>query len=394
VLLAAVACTPAAAPAPTTPPTSASSAPTVSSAAAPAPAAAGAPLKAGASLCLSGAAGQLGQRMREGLELAQDTLSAQLPLQVVFEDSRADPQVGVSVFNKLASVDGVPIVFTCGTSVLQATTTLAEDKKVLMLNTSASGPSLVGASPWLFNDYVMTTEQARVMANYMRDTLGYKRLALVVRNDDYGRGTEKVFAPLWQQMGGEVVGSVYHDLGTQDHNSEVAKIRELGNVDAVYLMTAGKDAATFVKQARDQGLDTPFVGLDGVEDQQVIDLAGSGADNIVYTAAYADLQSQDPVTKTFMDAFRAKFGAASPHPFTVSYYDGALVWVELARYIQQHNLPYSGESLRSALLEIKRFPSLGGSETVFRDDGSAAKAVAIKKISGGKFTMVQVVKPS
>jgi len=352
---------------------------------------------AGASLCLSGAAGALGERMRQGMELAVEVINGSggvdgTPLRVIFEDSRADPQTGVTVFNKLTAVDRVPVVYTCGTAVLLATIPLAEERGTLLLNTSASGPRLVGASRNLFNAYAMTTEQATIMARYMRERLNYRNVALVVRSDDYGRGTERFFTELWARLGGRVLGAVYHDFGTADHAAQIARLREFGDAEAVYLMTAGRDAATFIRQARDLGVTKPIVGLDGVEDQQVINLAGASAEGILLTSEWTDLLSGTPETRQFVRAFRAKYANAVPHPFFISYYNGVLIWANLARALKREGKPYTGTALREQLLKIKRFPVVGGN-IVFRDDGSSTRPVAIKAIRGGQFIIVEVFRP-
>ena len=48
--------------------------------------------------------------------------------------------------------------------------------------------------------------------------------------------------------------------------------------------------------------------------------------------------------------------------------------------------------MAKTILDIKKFPGVTG-DNVFRDDGTVAKAIAIKKVVDGKFETVTVVQP-
>ena len=351
--------------------------------------------RAGANLCLSGAAGELGGHMRDGMQLAVDNLNAKsksVTLAVDFEDSAANPQQGVTVFNDLVQNKKDAVVFTCGTTVIQATLPLAERTKTLMLNTSAGGPDLVGASPWLFNDFVNTRLEAQVMSDYMWKTLNLKSIAVDYRSDAYGSQTFDAFKQYWTKLGGTITVSVSHDLNTPSQQAQVAKITAVtSSTDGLYIMSAGRDAGIFIKEARQAGLKQPIVGLDGVVSQAVISVAGSAAEGVFYTAASYNLQSADAITTEFNKTYATKFGSTAPNTFFMSYYEGVLIWSQLIDYIRSHNLSYTGENLRKALLAQKTFKGLGGAQVSFGSDGSAKVPVEIGKISGGTFVRVQLV---
>lgn len=360
------------------------------------PAAAGedATYRAGANLCLSGAAGELGQQMQAGMELAVSNLDPDKPygLEVVYADSMADPNAGVTVFNDLVRQD-VPIVFTCGTTVLTATAPLAERNSVLLLNTSAGGPELAGLSPWLWNAFINTQLEAIAMADYMYNELGYRRVAINLRNDAYGVQTAEAFTPYWESLGGEVVEVVEHELNAPSQEQQVARLAAISPPpDTIYLMTAGADAGTFIREARQAGIEAPIVGINGVESQAVLDIAGEAANGVVYTAAGFNLESDDPITQQFVESFEAEFGDTEvPNTFLVSYYQGVLVWSQLIDHILDQGGEVTAESLRDGLTEVESFQGIGGSEIVFEENGTAVLPVAIKEISDGSFELIEIV---
>jgi branched-chain amino acid transport system substrate-binding protein len=352
---------------------------------------------AGANLCLTGAAGELGGHMRDGMLLAANNLnkaSKTTHLVVDVEDSAANPQQGVTVFNDLIQNRNDQVVFTCGTSVIQATLSLAERAKVLMLNTSAGGPDLIGASPWLFNDFINTRLEAQMMANYMWKTLKLKTAAVDYRSDAYGSETYDAFKSAWSKLGGKITAAVSHDINAPDQLAQVAKIKAVSSsTQALYIMSAGRDAGIFIKEARDAGLNQPVFGIDGVVSQATLDVAGSAAEGMKYTSAYYNLNSKDAITKEFNKTYRAKYGSVAPNTYFTSYYEGVLIWSQLITYLQKHHLAYNGTNLRLALLKQKKFQGLGGSKVTFGKNGSAKIPAALGVVTNGAFTFLKTIKP-
>lgn len=352
---------------------------------------------AGANLCLTGAAGELGGQMRDGMLLATANLnkaSKTTKLLVDVEDSAANPQQGVTVFNDLVQNKSDPVVFTCGTTVIQATLPLATRDKVLMLNTSAGGPDLIGASEWLFNDFINTRLEAQLMATYMRKTLKFRTVAVDYRSDAYGSETYDAFQAAWSKLGGKIAVAVSHDINSANQDGQVAKIKAVSSsTQALYIMSAGRDAGIFIKEARDAGLTQPIMGIDGVVSQAMLAVAGSAADGLRYTAAYYNLNSKDSITKTFNKTYKAEYGTTPPNTFFTSYYEGVLIWSQLITYLQKHHLAYNGANLRQALLKQKTFKGLGGSKVTFAKNGSAAVPAALGVVTNGTFNFLKEIKP-
>lgn len=353
---------------------------------------------AGANLCLTGAAGELGGHMRDGMLLAATNLnkaSKTTNLAVDVEDSAANPQQGVTVFNDLVQNKNDPVVFTCGTTVIQATLPLAARNKVLMLNTSAGGPDLIGASPWLFNDFINTRLEAQLMANYMWKTLKLRTAAVDYRSDAYGSETYSAFQTAWAKLGGKITVAVSHDINSPNQDAQVAKIKAVSSsTQALYIMSAGRDAGIFIKAARDADLTQPMMGIDGVVSQAMLAVAGSASDGLRYTAAYYNLNSKDPTTKTFNKTYKAKYGTAPPNTFFTSYYEGVLIWSQLITYLQKHHLTYTGANLRKALLQQRTFKGLGGSKVTFAKNGSAQVPAALGVVTNGTFNFLKEIKTS
>src|SRR3989344_2370493 len=70
-------------------------------------------VKMGALLPLSGKFANLGEDIRNGLELAKNEIKVAkgMNFEIVYEDSAADPKVALPAAQKLITVDKVPFVF-------------------------------------------------------------------------------------------------------------------------------------------------------------------------------------------------------------------------------------------------------------------------------------------
>jgi len=142
-----------------------------------------------------------------------------------------------------------------------------------------------------------------------------------------------------------------------------------------------------VKQLRTSLPKVQILSYAGLESQEFLNAAGDAANGIVYTTTHFDPTSGDPAVKAFADAYRAKFGSIPSSPYIGYGYDAVQI---VAAALADAKEP--GEKLRDTIMRIRRFPGVTG-DSVFRDDGTVAKAIAVKEVKNGKYELINVVKP-
>ncbi len=142
-------------------------------------------VRIGAILPLTGDAGSYGVGLERGMELALENVNEHggingRTLGVVVEDSQADPAKAVSAFNKLRTVDGVPMVigdmFSAGTLAIAP---IAERNKVVLLSPSASAVELTEAGDYIFRIYPSDTYDGMYLATYARKEMHAARVAVI-----------------------------------------------------------------------------------------------------------------------------------------------------------------------------------------------------------------------
>src|SRR5258708_6053228 len=147
-------------------------------------------IKLGAAEALSGPAGQYGQSIRNGFQLAVDEINAaggvkgnKIVLQI--EDEQGKKEQAIDVFKKLIFQDKVLMVFgpTLSNSA-QAADPIAQAAKIVVFGTSNTADGITSIGDHVFRNSVteadVLPETLRVAAKHA----GVKRVAVLYGNDD------------------------------------------------------------------------------------------------------------------------------------------------------------------------------------------------------------------
>jgi len=106
--------------------------------------------------------------------------------------------------------------------------------------------------------------QGPAMAVYAYNTLGFKNVLVIDDVTTFGKGVADTFQSKFEELGGTVVDRVGAGADTTDFNAIVTAAKSK-NPEAVYyggVVTSG--AGLLLKQMRQQGMDIPFLGPDGI----------------------------------------------------------------------------------------------------------------------------------
>jgi branched-chain amino acid transport system substrate-binding protein len=325
--------------------------------------------------------------MSQGFLTAMDEFSGKggiegIKFKAVIEDHQSGSgAAAISGFNKLVNVDKVPFSFTSFTAPTLSIVPVANEKQVLLLNGGAVGPKLVKASPYLFNNRMLAVMHGVGLIQRAKER-GFAKMAALYWNDDAGIGTHKYVEPRWKAMGGTIVAAEAHPLGATDYKPYLSKIMA-ANPDFLALWQWSKDWGIAVKQAREMGFAKPIMGIEFTPD--AAKLAGATADGYECVTDYFDPQSPDPWSKSFVANYKSKFGK-EPEFYAANYYEGVYILAELIKKAKAKRGDYwNGKSLRDALVEIKRFPSVYGGDVEFNpEDGTCRKKTALFAVKGGE----------
>ena len=219
---------------------------------------------------------------------------------------------------------------------------------------------------------------------------GYKRIATIAQDYSFGHEQCAGFAQVFSEGGGEIVGQLWNPLNTADFSPYIGQLASM-DLDAVFAMELGADAARFMKQYSDFGLKgaLPLLGAQNFTDQSVIRTLGEECDGIISSAHFAE-GSDNPETSKFVEAYSAKYGKM-PSLYGFSHYSGAL-WV--GQVIEALGGDISNrDAFIDAVLGSELTNSPLGRPVKFDDFGNPVYDVYIRKVeknADGKYWNVPI----
>ncbi len=127
--------------------------------------------------------------------------------------------------------------------------------------------------------------QARVDAEFLVNTLGARRVAVVYNDDPYGQGLGVLIADNLRHLGAQVPLELQVAVEQSSFTEEIKRIAEV-NPDAIFYGGYEVEAPYLRAELVDAGITVPFLASDGAFLSATIDEAGGAAEGI-YVSAFA-----------------------------------------------------------------------------------------------------------
>jgi branched-chain amino acid transport system substrate-binding protein len=280
------------------------------------------PIKIGFVGELSGPQGALGQDQYDGFMLAVERNHGKLggyPVEVLKEDSKLQPEVGIQAVRKLMERDNVPIITGITFSnIMMAVHKIVTDKQVFLIGSNA-GPSPIAGpacSPYQFIVSWQQDSLAEVFGEYSNQQ-GYKRVYLMAPNFQAGKD---FLAGFKRTYAGEVLDEVYTPMNQLDFSAELTQLA-VAKPDAIFVFYPGGLGVNFVRQFEQAGLsDIPLMS-GGIADETVLTALRDSAIGVMGSFPWGpDLENE--ANRVFVAEFQKKY-KRMPSPFAANGYDSA-----------------------------------------------------------------------
>lgn len=226
------------------------------------PAAAQKPVKIGVLTPLSPPGdASAGQFILRGARMGADDVNARggilggRKIELVIEDDAGTPEKGAAGLRKLATQDQVvAVVGQFHSSVMAAAQTLSEQFKIPIFSTQASARGLTEKHlNYTFRTHAIDPDRANLWTRWIKER-GFKRVALIGENTDYGVGlleeTKSYFKSLGAQA--ELKGIIF-DRAVVDLTPQMLDIKNW-RPDVLINVGVGTPIYLIIKQAYDVGL--------------------------------------------------------------------------------------------------------------------------------------------
>lgn len=265
---------------------------------------------------LSGPGAPAGTNWKNGSDLAAAEINAKggilgQKIELVHYDSQTNPGATRAAVQRAVDEDAYVVLGPIFSGPISAS---------MQITQRAAVPQIVGGEAAAFtrqgNNYIFRTSlnQADSMpklANYLRDEVKAKSVAVVWINNDFGKGGRDAMIPELQKRGIQIAADIATESGQADFAADAIKVKN-ANADAVFVYLNEEESARFLRAARQQGIAKPIIGETTLLGAKVIELAGEAANGVKGHVGLL-VDAPKPSFAEFGKKYMDKYGFTSDH---------------------------------------------------------------------------------
>ncbi|MFJ8246016.1 ABC transporter substrate-binding protein [Peribacillus asahii] len=334
---------------------------------------------------LTGPGAAYGEAITNGFKLAQKEINKEgkVKIDLVIEDSVGKQEQALSAAQKLMSDDEIVALLgpTLSTE-MNVVGPEADLNGIPIMGTSTTAVGIPQIGEYVFRNSIPESLAIPAAMKKAVEKYDVKKVALLYGNDDvltksgYDTMKEEV-----EKMGLEVVTTQTFQKGQSDYNAQLTKIKSL-KPDLILASALYNEGAVIMDQARKMGITIPFVGGNGFNSPEVINIAGKAADGLIVATPWF-AEKEDPKVQGFIKAYEAEYGK-KPDQFAAQAYDALYIYAEALKNAGEADR----DAFRDALAEIKGFEGILGSFS-FDKDGDVEMEPTVITIEDGKFQLFE-----
>jgi branched-chain amino acid transport system substrate-binding protein len=346
----------------------------------------GDPVRYGVSGPFSGPNAEYGRIWQRAMDMAVEEINGAggvqgRPVELVYEDSQADPKQSVPVAQKFVTDDSILAELgDFASPASMAASPIYQRAKMVQFGFTNSHPDFTKGGDFMFSLVLSQEQDAAFLAQTAFDRLG-KKQAVLYRNTDWGKATQDVYTKKIEELGGELVAVENYLEDEKDFKTLLAKVRD-AEPEVVALISYYTDGALIVQQAESVGLEAKLVANGACYSPQFLELGGEATEGVVLTTVFVP-ENPRPEVQTFVGAYRERYDT-DPDQFAALSYDA----VKIISWATEQ-AGFDREAIREALAEGTEIPSVIYGPFKFGEDRRVenAKAVPIQ-VKDGAFALL------
>lgn len=343
---------------------------------------------------LSGAQASLGESIKNGAQMALDERVEEFKalgftLQFSPQDDQADPKVGVSVAQKLITEDNLLAVvghFNSGVAIPSSEVYAKENLAMVSPANTAVDVTERGLKN-VTRICARDDAQGPAGADFMLNEMGCSTVFIIQDKTTYGQGIADEFRNRFEAIGGTVLGYEGITAGESDFSAVEEQVRASG-AQAIYFGGIYPEGSLIIKQLAEKGIDVQFLGPDGMDSAEVVNIAGDAAIGVYYSSLAADV-SGTTEGAAFVAKYKEKFSKA-PEAFAAYGYDSMNVALNgIIKAISDNGgkLP-SREQVSDAVLSTSGFKGLATNVTYNAKGDNTEATIYISRFEKAEYPAV------
>ena len=351
------------------------------------------PIKIGVFEPMTGPNAAGGEMTVEGIELAWEVRSEVLgrEVQIIVVDNKSDKVEAANAVSRLIERDQVvAIIGSYGSSLSMAAGDIVKKAQIPTVGCSPTNPLVTLNNDYYFRVCFIDPFQGTVMANYAVNELGAKTAAVIQDvTQDYSVGLAKYFIDAFRRLTGNpnsIVEISSYNTGDQDFTAQLTNVKNK-NPDVIFAPGNYGESALLIRQARDLGIDVPFLGGDTWEAPEFLSIGGEAVEGAVFSTHFTAEAPVTPESDRFLEIYRQKYGKEA-NAFAALGYDAYMLILDVIEKAGSAE----PQAIRDGLAKVEGF--VGATGIISLDEnGDAVKSAVINRVDNGKFVYLTTVEP-
>ncbi len=344
-------------------------------------------IKIGTSFPLTGSVAADGKLIMNALNMAVEEINASggikgKQVELVSEDDEANPTAAAAIANKfVVNEDILAVVTSYNSSCGLAQIPIYKESSLVAISPVTTSTDITGLSKYYYRTCNNDGYVAAMCAQISKD-IGFKKVAVLYEQDDYGFGIYKHYTDEAKNLGLEIADVETFIYGeTKDFSTIITNVKA-ANVDGIYFAGLVTEMSLFASQAKQQGLDLskiPVLADEGCYSPAMIKEGGEAVEGM-YTLGAFSSDDTTPVVQKFVTDYNAKYGE-KPGAWSALAYDAIMTVFEAMKSADK----LERESINDAM-QVVSYQGVTGLNKFTNSD--VAKTYNTYQIQKGQFVKV------
>jgi branched-chain amino acid transport system substrate-binding protein len=265
---------------------------------------------------ISGQLAVSGGNFRDGIILAVEEINARggmlkQKLDLTLYDTQTNPGVARAQMQKAIDSEPYTIFGPVLSGNVKVTLEIVKQSETTQFIGGEAADLVTLGNPYMFRTSFGQQIGMPKIANYIRDEIKAKSIALIWVNNDFGKAGRDQLIRVLKERNIRLAADVSTEAGQVDFAADVVKLKS-ANADAVFVYSNEEECARIMREARKQGLKGPFVGDTTLLSQKTIELAADAANGVV---GHVGLTVDAPIKEVtaFGERFQKRFKYKPDH---------------------------------------------------------------------------------
>ena len=348
-------------------------------------------VKIGVAAPLTGPQSHYGKGIENAVRMAIEEANASglviggknIKFEVLAEDDQADPKTATTVAQKLvdAKISGVVGHMKSGAGI--PASKIYMEASIPQISASMTAVAYTAQSyPTTYRVMANDAQQGKVLGEYATAKWGAKKVVLIDDRTAYGQGLADEVEKAVKAGGGEITAREFTNDKAQDFNAILTSAKGK-KADLIFFGGMDPQGGPMVRQLKDLGMATKYLGGDGIYSPKFIELAGKSAEGSKASSPGLPLEKM-PGGTAFKTKYEAKYGQIQLYePFA---YDAANVLIDAMKRA-------GSTEPNKYLPEMSKTNYTGVIGTVSFDDKGDIKngPVSVYEVKDGKWVAIETI---